>query len=156
MINLRFLYEPNQKPTFLLILTSRDRLLHNVNVMCGLAYFCKLRRISDESVKLPPQFSCQGLVVVDIWVSSQPWRKILISNKYDVAKGTTIGSAFFAKTGHSSLSDIQIDLTDFLSWTTFLGKYCITGKVNILFFFLFRKGRWCRLDKRISNPFTAW
>jgi len=39
-----------------------------INVMCGLAYFYKLRRISDEFVKLPPQFSSQGLVVVDIWL----------------------------------------------------------------------------------------
>jgi len=39
-----------------------------INVMCGLAYFCKLRRITDEFVKLPPQFSFQDLVVVDIWL----------------------------------------------------------------------------------------
>jgi len=37
-----------------------------INVMCGLAYFCKLRRISDKFVKAPPPFSSQGLVVVDI------------------------------------------------------------------------------------------
>jgi len=76
--------------------------------------------------------------------------------KCDFAKGITIRSAFFAKTGHSSLNEIQINLSDFLSWTIFLGKYCITGKVSIVFLFLLSKGRWCRLDKRISNPFTAW
>ena len=37
-----------------------------IDVMCGLAYFCKLRRISDEFVELPPPFPSQGLVVVDI------------------------------------------------------------------------------------------
>jgi len=39
-----------------------------INLMCVLAYFCKLRRILDEFVKLPPSFSSQGLVVVDIWL----------------------------------------------------------------------------------------
>jgi len=38
-----------------------------INVMCGLTYFYKLRRLSDEFVKLPPPFPSQGLVVIDIW-----------------------------------------------------------------------------------------
>jgi len=36
--------------------------------------------------------------------------------KYDIAKGITIRNACFIKTGHSSLSEIQIYLPDFLSW----------------------------------------
>ena len=39
-----------------------------INLICGLTYFCKLCRISDEFMKLPSPFSSQGLVVVDIWI----------------------------------------------------------------------------------------
>jgi len=39
-----------------------------INVMCGFAYFYKLRQISDEFMKLLPPFPSQGLVVVDIWL----------------------------------------------------------------------------------------
>jgi len=39
-----------------------------INVMRGLAYFYKSRRILDESVKLPRPFPFQGLFVVDIWL----------------------------------------------------------------------------------------
>jgi len=39
-----------------------------VNMMCGLAYFYKLRRILEEFAKLPPPLPSQGLFVVDIWL----------------------------------------------------------------------------------------
>ena len=123
--------------------------------MCGLTYFYKLCRLSDEWWSFRPHIALKvSSSLIFGFNHSNGWKTWLY--KHDVTKGITIHSAFFAKNGHSSLSEIQINLSDFLNWTIFFGKYCITGKLNIVLFWLFSKGRCCKLDNRISNQFPAW
>jgi len=56
-------------------------------VKSELAYFYNVSRILAEFVKLPPALTSQGLLVINIWIYSRPWQKILLRENTTWQKG---------------------------------------------------------------------
>jgi len=83
------------------LLMKQQKKSASFSVMCELAYFCKLRRILDEFVKLQPTFTSQSFVFNHGHGRKSCFAYIRRSERDNLPQ------RFFVKAGYSSFNEIQ-------------------------------------------------